>query len=385
MNKKLKLNIICYGEHVFMDFKKVMDSMDNEIMEENNYDIEYLHAKDKESPWEYFIFDGEINAQKNEIIKNILTKHLESENISEADNKIKKISNEYKNDIDEMKKKISEVLSNYRKFYDILVIIVDKLLDEKSKFIFKFFQDISTQKNKQPFILFLTKKEEPKVDVLYQFITNEYYDKRNLEAFKFPSNNIEKNKIFNFFIKCMNYYHEISISKLNNSHSFNILVCGPAGVGKSSFINQFLEEKQAKEGEGVSVTHEITKYFHPKYPITIFDTPGFEDENTVNMVFNTIKKFDEEIKNTKNHLDFIIYYTQLKERTIYANETELIKYLLNSEKNIIFALNTFGLGKTSNKTKKLCGAYITSLKQIIFSLYNDKKIKKNNRRKKNIR
>ena len=116
-------------------------------------------------------------------------------------------------------------------------------------------------------------------------------------------------------MKCMNYYHEISISKLNNSHSFNILVCGPAGVGKSTFINQFLEEKQAKEGEGVSVTHEITKYFHPKYPITIFDTPGFEDENTVNMVFNTIKKFDEEIKNTKNHLDLIIYYTQLKERT----------------------------------------------------------------------
>ena len=33
--------------------------MDNEIIEENNYDIEYLHAKDKESPWEYFIFDGE--------------------------------------------------------------------------------------------------------------------------------------------------------------------------------------------------------------------------------------------------------------------------------------------------------------------------------------
>ena len=310
MNKKLKLNIICYGDHVLRDFKKVMDSMSDNITHENKYkNIEYLHAKDKESPWEYFIFDGEINVHKNEIIKDILTKHLESENISEADNKIKEISKRYENNIDEMNKQISECLSNYRKFYDILVIIVDKLLDEKSKFIFKFFQDISTQKNKQPFILFLTKKEEPKVDVLYQFITNEFYDKRNLEAFKFPSNDIEKNKILNFFLKCMNYYHEISISKLNNSHSFNILLCGPAGVGKSSFINQFLEEKQAKEGEGVSVTHKITTYFHPKYPITIFDTPGFEDENTVNMVFNIIKKSDEEIKNTKNHLDLIIYYT----------------------------------------------------------------------------
>ena len=79
MNKKLKLNIICYGEHVLWDFKKVMDSMSDEI---NFKNIEYFHAIDKESPWEYFIFDGEINVQKNEIIKDILTKHLESENIS---------------------------------------------------------------------------------------------------------------------------------------------------------------------------------------------------------------------------------------------------------------------------------------------------------------
>ena len=184
-----------------MDFKKVMDSMSDNITHESKYkNIDYYHVKDKESLWEYFIFDGEINVQKNEIIKDILTKHLESENISEVNKKIKKII-KYENSIDEMNKQISECLSNYRKFYDILVIIVDKLLDEKSKFIFKFFQDISTQKNKQPFILFLTKKEEPKVDVLYQFITNVFYDKRNLEAFKFPSNDIEKDKILNFFLK----------------------------------------------------------------------------------------------------------------------------------------------------------------------------------------
>lgn len=51
-------------------------------------------------------------------------------------------------------------------------------------------------------------------------------------------------------MKCINYYHGIGTFKLNMSHSFNILICGPAGVGKSSFINQFLQEKQAKEGEG---------------------------------------------------------------------------------------------------------------------------------------
>jgi len=71
------------------------------------------------------------------------------------------------------------------------------------------------------------------------------------------------------------------------------------------------------------------------------------------MIFNTIKKFDEEIKNTKNHLDLIIYYTKLNERAIYACENELIKYLINKEKNIIFVLNSFGLEKKKKKTKKL--------------------------------
>ena len=83
--------------------------------------------------------------------------------------------------------------------------------------------------------------------MLYQWITNEFYDKRNLEDFKFPLTDIEKNKILNFFIKCMNYYHEISISKINNSHSFNTLVCGTAGVGKSSFKINFLKKNKLKK------------------------------------------------------------------------------------------------------------------------------------------
>ena len=63
------------------------------------------------------------------------------------------------------------------------------------------------------------------------------------------------------------------------------------------------------------------------------------------MVFNTIKKFDEEIKNTENHLDLIIYYKNFLLRTFYANEIELFKYLLETGKNVIIVLNSFGLKK----------------------------------------
>ena len=84
---------------------------------------------------------------------------------------------------------------------------------------------------------------------------------------------------------------------------------------------------QAKEGER-SVTHEITKYIHSKYPITIFDTPGFEGDDTVKMVRNTIEEFEKNINESKNHLDLILYYTQLKQRSFFQMEIELIKKLM---------------------------------------------------------
>ena len=91
----------------------------------------------------------------------------------------------------------------------------------------------------------------------------------------------------------MNYYHEKgNCVIINRNQTFNILICVPARVGKSSFINQFLQEKIAKGGEELAVTHEITSYFHLIYPIRILDAPGFEDEYTVLILQKSIEKFE---------------------------------------------------------------------------------------------
>ncbi len=121
---------------------------------------------------------------------------------------------------------------------------MDYLLDEDSKLAFKYFQGFSNNISQQPFILFLTKKDvNPKISDLFQFITNEFFDKRNVYALKYPKNKEEKEKINNFLIKCMKYYHQIGNDEINSSlNTFNILLYGRAGVGKCTFINQFMHE-----------------------------------------------------------------------------------------------------------------------------------------------
>ena len=45
----------------------------------------------------------------------------------------------------------------------------------------------------------------------------------------------------------------------------------------------------AKEGEGLSIAHEITNCIHPKYPLRIFDTSGFDDDNTAKWLRELLK------------------------------------------------------------------------------------------------
>ena len=325
--------------------------------------VDYFFTIDNKSSWEYLIFPSEINDINNKAIQNLLINHYTSENSVEVYRKAIEIMKRHIRDKDNilLNKELSNFFIENRKFYDVLVISIDNLLDKDSKSAFIFFQGFTQLIAQQPFILFLTKKDNnPNVLTLFQFITNEYFDKRNVFAYKFPENNDEKMNINNFFINSMNYYHAVG-DNINNSHlqTFNILICGPAGVGKSTFINQFLQEKRAKEGEGLPATHEITSYVHSKYPIRIFDTPGFEGDETVAMLRKTLDRFEKDIKDSKNHFDLIIYFCKINPRTFYESEIRLIEYLIEKNKKIIFVCNNFGYSKVQ------CNKYLYSIQQSI--------------------
>ena len=394
-NNQNKLRIFIYSKNALDDIKYICKNIDLNLDNDKKFDNEIYVTNDKKVNYEYFIVQGEISEEKNKIIEHYLTDHYKNENMAKANTEIEKIISENRkkfclkemkdedsNDEDSSDKafnlynesvsqEISNILLKYRQFYDILVICVDELLGKDSESAFKFFQGFTKTVAQQPFIFFLTKKDDnPDITNLFKFVTNEFFDKRNVFAYKFPTNDEEIEKINNYFIKCMNYFHEVGNIDINfTSQTFNILICGRAGVGKSSFINQFLNEKVAKEGEGLSVTQEITNYRHPKYKIKIFDTPGFENDNTVEKVYRTIKKFEKDIRDSKNHLDLIIYFNDLSSRTFFALEIKLLKHLIKQKKKIIFVLNDKSKNTKSERIK-LMDTFKDSIIKIINTMTN---------------
>ena len=72
--------------------------------------------------------------------------------------------------------------------------------------------------------------------------------------------------------QCINAINE----KINNLKQLNIIIIGKSGVGKSTLIYSLFRGNFAETGLGRPVTQEIRKIVKNDYPLTIYDTPGFE-------------------------------------------------------------------------------------------------------------
>lgn len=96
--------------------KYLCKSIDTKFSKDNKYDIKPYVANDKESKWEYFIFDGEITTQKNETIKYYLESHYKNENMIKPNDDIKKLVSKYSEDEnnDRLNEQIPNVLAKYR-------------------------------------------------------------------------------------------------------------------------------------------------------------------------------------------------------------------------------------------------------------------------------
>lgn len=145
---------------------------------------------------------------------------------------------------------------------------------------------------------------------------------------------------FNNFIPIINDFTSKKEKQLNKGYNskysatFNILVIGRPGCGKSTLINLLLNEKRAREGIGYSITKLYTQYVHNKYPITFTDTPGFEDDEDLKKMEKFLSTFSIFFKEGKSKFHLVLYLINTSnERTFMGTELDLIDYI-NKNLNI---------------------------------------------------
>ena len=147
-----------------------------------------------------------------------------------------------------------------------------------------------------------------------------------------------------------------------DSFTFNILVCGIPGCGKSLLINRILGKLKCFSAKGTdSLTKRIVKYIHDKLPLVIYDTPGFQKEEDTERVIKLVNDKNRTLNEEKNKIHLVFYcLNAAKERTFDKNEINFLKFLLEQNMNIFFVITHSG---TKEKVKDYIEATKLSLYQ----------------------
>ena len=157
-----------------------------------------------------------------------------------------------------------------------------------------------------------------------------------------------------------------------DSFTFNILVCGKPGCGKSLLINRILGKSKCFSGKGTSsLTSHVVKYIHDKLPLIIYDTPGFEKPEDIERVKKLIEDKNKTLNEEKNQIHCIFYCMNTSgERTFVPGEFSFLKSLLDQKMDIYFIATHSG---TKEKSKDYIEAAKLSLYQ---NSNNDERLEK---------
>ena len=288
--------------------------------------------------WEYFFFQGSYDEQL-EKIKNEFLKH----------------QNEFQKRRIEDKKRVGKI------FYEVILVNLPKKDDQK---IIEIFNNFGKEFDVYcPFIIFLFDEEETNVEnsIRNLIINSEddyYISPLKIFAFKYDKiidNNFD---LFKRLYRICSYYNELGdqfILWTKENKSFpcslissdfpvyiNIFCLGKSGAGKSTFLNMFFNEKRSREGgTGNSCTTKIIRYGLDKIPIRIYDIPGFEDDKTVELVYEKLRQAKEEMNNDRDRIHIILYFINYSGETLfYEMENKIINVIKENNSNIkiIFVL-----------------------------------------------
>ena len=192
---------------------------------------------------------------------------------------------------------------------------------------------------------------------------------------------------------------------MNSIFSFNIIVLGRPGVGKSSFINKMINSMICKAGMGGECSSRIIKYLHRIFPITFFDTPGISTPEKVEIILNLIRQKNFELKQNRSKFHAVFYILDGNNARSFMNyENSMFKCLLEEikipvyfiltkleskekgDENLPFMIKNFkavteGLEISNNYMGKniknyifyvnVIGQHIMGLDQLFYKLYKD--------------
>ena len=237
--------------------------------------------------------------------------------------------------------------------------VIYAFIDEKfAKKILEQFKD--KLESQTPFFIFINKGEYNENNF------SDLKDKMIIHCIKYNEKDILC--CIQILLKACSYYNQLGdiinlpkeLSLINednlelypNNLSFykiNIIVCGKMGVGKSTLINMILGEKRSFARDGNDCTKKIINYKHQRYPLNIFDTPGYkEEEGHAKMIKNHIEKLQNSLNEEKSKLHLMIYIIDNKPRIFNQDDIDFIKFIYNLDIPIFFIMN-FCDEKNKNK------------------------------------
>jgi predicted GTPase len=247
-------------------------------------------------------------------------------------------------------------------FKEVILIKMNKKDDDKIKQIFDIFayeQDVYC-----PFIIFLLNKQitpNGKDENIVPDNEEYYISPFKVLTFNFQKYDAEETmKLYKRLWRICSYYNELGdqfilwpknnddspypydLINSNFSSYINIFCLGKTGSGKSTFLNKFFNEKRSKQGgTGKSTTTKIVRYGIDGIPIRIYDIPGFEGKETIEIVNKKLIETTKEMYNDNDRIHLILYFINYNVETYFEKMEDTIINTLkknNNEVKIIFVL-----------------------------------------------